>query len=97
MRLVKLSIRHYINADLLLEVYPHLVEPGLTVVMAAPQADARAETESALLKIYTIDLHGEEAEHFARWLDAVSEDGMSHPSLPESLQFGPSKEASHEA
>ena len=87
MRVVKVSTKHYINADLLLEVYPHLVEPGLTVVMAAPQADARGETESALLKIYTIDLHGEEAEHFSRWLDAVAEDGVPHPSLPGSTSL----------
>jgi hypothetical protein len=96
MRQVKLSNKHYINADLLLEVYPHLAEPGLTVVMAAPQADARGETESALLKIYTIDLHGEEAGHLARWLDEVAEDGLPHPSLPKSMQLAPSKEVSHE-
>ena len=84
MRLVKVSTKHYINADLLLEVYPHLAEAGLTLVMAAPQADANRETESALLKIYTIDLHGDEAEHFSRWLDVVAEDGIVHASLPES-------------
>jgi len=82
MRLVKVSAKHYINADLLLEVYPHLVDPGLTIVMAALQANARGETESALLTIYTIDVHGEEAEHFTRWLDAVAEDGAQHAVLP---------------
>jgi hypothetical protein len=94
MRLVKVSTKHYINAELLLEVYPHLVEAGLTIVMAAPQADTRGETEAAQLKIYTIDLHGEEAEHFGRWLDAVAEDGVPHASLPQSLRHA--KGSSHE-
>ena len=82
MRLVKLSAKHYINADLMIEVYPHLAEPGLTLVMAAPRADASSDTESALLTIYTIDLHGEEAENFTRWLEAVAEDGVRHAALP---------------
>jgi len=51
MRLVKVGANHYINADRMIEVYPHLVEPGLTIVMAAPQADASSDTESALLTI----------------------------------------------
>ena len=43
MRLVKVGANHYINADRMIEVYPHLVEPGLTIVMAAPQADASSD------------------------------------------------------
>lgn len=82
MRLVKVSAKHFINADLMIEVYPHLTEPGLTIVMAAPKADANGDTESALLKLYTIDLHGEEAENITRWLETVAEDVVKHASLP---------------
>jgi hypothetical protein len=82
MRLVKISAKHFINADLMIEVYPHLVEPGLTIVMAGPQAGASSDTESALLKIYTINLDGEEAENITRWLETVAEDGVKHASLP---------------
>ena len=35
MRLVKVSAKHFINADLMIEVYSHLAERGLTIVMAA--------------------------------------------------------------
>jgi hypothetical protein len=35
------------------------------VVMAAPPSDARGCMESAQLKIYTIELNGDEAEHQA--------------------------------
>jgi hypothetical protein len=82
MRLVKVGAKHYINADHMIEVYPHLVEPGLTIVMAAPQAGASSDTESTLLKIYTIDLHGEEAQNVTRWLETVAEDGVKHAALP---------------
>jgi hypothetical protein len=37
MRLVKVGANHYINADRMIEVYPHLVEPGLTIVMGHPR------------------------------------------------------------
>ena len=81
MQLVKLSANHYINTDLIIEVFPHLMEPGLTVVMAAPRADAGSDTEASLLKIYTIDLKGDEAENFSRWLEAIAEDGCRHVAL----------------
>jgi len=96
MQLVKVSAKHYINADLLLEVYPHLVEPGITIVMAAPRADERGDTESARLQIYTIDLHGDEAEHFTRWLDAVAEDGAQHAVLPGDQRVIKLRGTSHE-
>ena len=82
MRLVKVGANHSINADRMIEVSPHLVEPGLTIVMAAPQPDANSDTESALLTIYTIDLHGEQAENVTPWLETVAEDGVKHASLP---------------
>jgi hypothetical protein len=87
MRLVKVNVKHYINTDLMIEVYPHLVEPGLTIVMAAPQADASGDMESARLKSYTIDLHGDEAENFTRWLDLSAEDGIQHADLPVSKRL----------
>jgi hypothetical protein len=34
---------HDNNVDLLLEGYTHLVEPGLTIVMAAPPSEARGD------------------------------------------------------
>jgi hypothetical protein len=64
--------------------------------MTAPQADERSETESALLKICTIDLHGEEAEQFSRWLDAVAEDGVLHAALPDGRQSTTMKGTCHE-
>jgi len=81
MRLVKVSPKHYINADLMIEIYPHLLESGLTIVMAAPRADEYGDTESSLLKIYTIDLQDEEAESFTRWLEAVAEEGNRHVAV----------------
>jgi hypothetical protein len=82
MRLVKVSDGHYINVDLIIEIYRHLTEEVLTIVVAAPKADYSVETDPSLLKTYTIDLKGDVAENFLRWLDRVSEDVSSGRVLP---------------
>lgn len=83
MQLVKVSAQHYINTDLIIEVYPHLVEPALTVVMAAPPTAVSGTEASAPHTIYTIELKGEEAENFGHWLDVVAQDGRRHVALGE--------------
>lgn len=77
MRLVKVSAGHYINSDRIIEVYHHLAEEGLTLVMNAPCAEYTGELEPAPTRLYTIDLKGEVAQNFIRWLDTVAEDATA--------------------
>jgi len=70
MRLIKISERQYINADLITDVY--IGDDHTIIRFAAP--DFNGDYAELPTQPHRIEVTGEAEEHFRRWLAVHSED-----------------------